>query len=220
MKLNALRSTVSPHPFLSRSAWLSTLGLWFLLSLPALCLAQTPDLAGVHYPPSLTVERVPLVLNGGGISYRAVAKVYTVGLYLTSKTNKASKALALTGPKQLRFVLLQKLGTDELSRLIASGIDRNSSPEELQLMRPARAEMDKQLSLIKLLSAGDIFCIEWAPKRGTVFSVNGQPAGPAIEEPSLYPALLRVWLGKKPNSPTLKDALLDNQEPAVAHALD
>jgi len=79
--------------------------------------------------------------------------------------------------------------------------------------------MGEQFAHIKRLAIGDVFTIEYVPKRGTMFFVNGQPAGLPIDDALFFPAVLKVWLGTKPNSPDLKDALLDYKAPPVLDAL-
>lgn len=192
-----------------------TLGL-----LPAIAQAQNADLAGINYPPNLKVEGTPLVLNGSGISYRAVAKVYTLGLYLPSKAKTTEAVLTLKGPKQLRFVMLQGTRIDELGKLITTGVETNSSRPQFFGLIPAISTMGAQFSHIKRLVPGDVFTIEWVPERGTIFFVNGQPAGLPIQDPEFFNAILRTWLGKTPPSQGLKDALLDFKPPPVLNALD
>lgn len=201
-------------------AGLSALSMALALGLPGQVQAQGAELAGVQYPATIKVEGVPLVLNGSGISYRAVAKVYTVGLYISQKSDKPAVILGMNGPKQLRFVMLQGMRIDELGRLITSGIEHNSNREEFYRMIPAIRVMGEQFAHIKRMSAGDTFSIEWVPARGSVFVVNGQPVGLPIADPGFFVAVLRVWLGNKPSSPGLKNALLDYQAPPVLNALD
>ena len=50
------------------------------LALPLTAFAQTVDLAGIKYPPTATAGSSTLLLNGAGIRYRFVVKVYTAGL--------------------------------------------------------------------------------------------------------------------------------------------
>jgi hypothetical protein len=191
-----------------------------LIGLPHGVRAQNADLAGVNYPASLKVEGTPLVLNGSGISYRAVAKIYTVALYVPKKANTADAVLAVNGPKQLRFVMLQGMRIDELGKMITKGVETNSTRSQFFGMIPSIRMMGEQFSHIKRMAAGDSFAIEWVPKRGTVFFVNDQPAGLPITDPEFFNAILRVWLGKSPPSQGLKDALLDYHAPPVLNALD
>lgn len=181
--------------------------------------AQGADVVGVHYPPSIKVEGNNLSLNGSGVSYRAVAKLYTVGLYVPQKSSKSDAIFATGGPKQLRFVMLQGMRVDELGKVITKGIENNSSREEFFKLIPSIRTMGEQFSRIKRLNPGDTFAIEFVPKRGTMFFVNGQPAGLPLEDSLFFPAVLRTWLGGRPVTQDLKDALLDFKAPPVLDAL-
>lgn len=194
-------------------------GLSLSMGLSGPVQAQTADVVGVHYPPTIKVEGNNLTLNGSGISYRAVAKLYTVGLYVPQKVSKAEAIFATGGPKQLRFVMLQGMRVDELGKVITKGIENNSSREEFFKLIPSIRAMGEQFSRIKRLNAGDVFAIEFVPKRGTMFFVNGQPAGLPLEDALFFPAVLRTWLGNRPVTPDLKDALLDYKAPPVLDAL-
>ncbi len=198
---------------------LATTGLAIALGLPHAAQAQSADVVGVHYPPTIKVEGSNLIINGSGISYRAVAKLYTVGLYVPQKASKAESIFATGGPKQLRFVMLQGMRVDELGKVITKGIENNSSREEFFKLIPSIRMMGEAFSRIKRLNAGDIFAIEFVPKRGTMFFVNGQPAGLPLEDASFFPAVLRTWLGNRPVTQDLKDALLDYKAPPVLDAL-
>jgi Chalcone isomerase-like len=198
---------------------LAASGLTLALAMPQLAGAQNADVAGVHYPPTIKVEGASLVLNGSGISYRAVAKLYTVGLYVPQKSSKSDAVFAENGPKQLRFVMLQGMRVDELGKVITKGFETNSSREEFFKLIPSIRIMGEQFSRIKRLNAGDNFAVEYVPKRGTMFFVNGQPAGLPLEDSGFFPAVLRTWLGARPVTQDLKDALLDFKAPPVLDAL-
>ena len=68
--------------------------------------------------------------------------------------------------------------------------------------------MSEVFSTRKKLLAGESFAVEWLPGSGTVISVNGKPEGAPVKEPEFYSALMKIWLGKSPADPQLKDALL------------
>lgn len=181
--------------------------------------AQAADTVGVHYQPTVKVEGVPLTLNGTGVSYRAVAKLYTVGLYVPQKTNKAEVVFSTNGPKELRFVMLQGMRVDEIGKVITRGIEANSPRQEFFSLIPSIRTMGEQFSRIRRLNANDTLSVEYVPKRGTVFYVNGQPAGLPIADANFFPAILRVWLGTNPTTQDLKDALLDHRAQPVLEAL-
>lgn len=183
--------------------------------------AQQPiELFGITYPALLKAEGHTLHLNGAGVTYRAVAKLYTVGLYTPDKNSQAEAVIAMHGPMQLRFVMLQGMRVDEIGKTITRGIEINSNREGFFNLIPAIRQMGEQFSHIKRLNAGDTFAIDHVPERGTMFFVNGQPAGLPITDTRFFPAVLRVWLGAKPASPDLRDALLSYKAPAVLDALE
>ena len=181
--------------------------------------AQSADTVGVHYQPSLKVEGVPLTLNGTGVSYRAVAKLYTVGLYVPQKSNKAEVIFSKNCSKEMRFVMVQGLRVDEIGKVITRGIEANSPRQEFFSLIPAIRAMGEQFSRIRRLSPNDTLSVEYVPKRGTMFYVNGQPAGKPIADANFFPAILRVWLGTHPTTQDLKDALLDHRAQPVLEAL-
>ena len=189
-------------------------------SLPALSWAQSAELAGVHYPAMQKIDGQDLVLNGSGISYRAVAKLYTMALYVPRKSTKANAILSEPGPRQLRIVMLQAMRIDELNKVINTGIEANSSREEFFALVPAIQKMSDQFGLLPRLTKGSVITIDGLPRQGTVMALNGNPMGPLIDDPRLFNAILRVWLGDKPNSEVLKDALLSYTPPPVLNALD
>ncbi len=181
--------------------------------------AQSAETVGVQYQPTVTVEGVPLTLNGSGVSYRAVAKLYTVGLYVPQKSNKAEVIFSSRGPKELRFVMLQGMRVDEIGKVITRGIEANSPRQAFFNLIPSIRIMGEQFSRIRRLNASDTLSVEYVPKRGTVFYVNGRPAGQPITDPTFFPAVLRVWLGTHPTTQDLKDALLDHRAQPVLEAL-
>ncbi len=181
--------------------------------------AQSADLVGVQYPPTLKIEGTTVKLNGSGVAYRAVAKLYTIGLYTPKKVNTTEEVLATPGPMQLRFVMLQGMRVDELGKIVTKGIEQNSRREIFFKLIPSIRAMGDRFSHIKRLNTGDVFAIDYVPKRGTLFMVNDQPVGMPLEDPDYFQAVLRVWLGARPNSTNMKDALLDYKTPAVLDAL-
>ena len=182
--------------------------------------ARNTELAGVQCEPKVKVEGQTLQLNGSGLSYKALQKVYTVGLYTVRKSSKTDEVLRMEGPKQLKFVMLVPMRIDELGKLISRGIEANSPRDEFMRLIPSMIDMGRTFSKLRRMSAGDNVVIEWVPKRGTVFYMNGQPAGLPIGQQDFYNAVLKVWLGKNPTSQDLKDALLDHQPAPLLDALE
>ena len=96
--------------------------------------AQAPvELAGVKFPPGVQVGGSTLVLNGAGIRYRFVVKVYAAGLYLSAKANTTDAVLALPGAKRMHVVMLREIDATELGKLFTRGMQDNTTREEFGL---------------------------------------------------------------------------------------
>jgi hypothetical protein len=209
-------SVGAPHRM---AAWSLALGMALAGAL-APAWASNTEIAGVHYQPTLQVEGTALVLNGSGLSYKALQKVYTVGLYLGKKTTSPEEVLTMPGSKQLRFVMLVPMRVDELGKLIARGIETNSSRDEFMRLIPSTIDMGRIFSKMKRMAPGDTIAIEYVPRRGTMFFVNGVPAGMPIAGTEYFNAVLKVWVGPKPTTQDLKEALLDFKPAPLLKALE
>lgn len=180
--------------------------------------AQTPsttDVAGVRYPPTLPLSGSLLQLNGAGVRYRFVVKVYTAGLYLASKATTPEQVLAAPGPKRLHVQMLREIDATELGKLFTRGMQENAPREEFSRSIPGTIRMADIFSAKKRLGAGETFSVDWIPGTGTVVLVNGRPQGDPIREPEFFNALMRIWLGPNPADAALKDALLGTPRSAT-----
>lgn len=180
-----------------------------LLALPAR--SQDTDVGGVRHPASVSVQGTALQLNGAGIRYKAVFKVYTAGLYLSQKADTPETALASTGPKRMHITMLREIDANELGKLFTRGVEDNTPKGEYARLVPGLIRMGEVFSAHKKLLPGDTFTIDWLPGQGTVIAVKGQVQGQPFKEPEFFQALMRIWLGKNPADHVLKDALLGKQ---------
>ena len=188
-----------------RSLLASTIAMC-LLALPAH--AQDTDVGGVRHPASVSVQGTNLQLNGAGIRYKAVFKVYTAGLYLNQKADTPEAVLAATGPKRMHITMLREIDANELGKLFTRGVEDNTPKGEYARLVPGLIRMGEVFSAHKKLMPGDTFTIDWLPGQGTVIAVKGLAQGQPFKEPEFFQALLRIWLGKNPADHLLKDALL------------
>lgn len=178
-------------------------------SLPTV--AQTTDLAGVKYAPTTQVGNANLVLNGAGIRYKFVIKVYTAGLYLGSKAATPEAVIAMPGPKRMDVAMLRDIDANELGKLFTRGMEDNAPKGEFSKLIPGTLKLADIFSAKKKLYSGDHFWVDYVPGIGTTVLVNGKPQGEPIKEPEFFSALLRIWLGPNPADSTLKDALLGRE---------
>jgi len=183
--------------------------------------AQTPagpvEVAGVKYAPTMAVAGSTLQLNGAGIRYKFVIKVYTAGLYLTAKAATPEAALAAPGPRRMHVVMLRDIDANELGKLFTRGMQDNMPREEFSKLIPGTLALAEIFASRRKLVTGDNFSVDFVPGTGTIVLVNGKPTGEPIKEPEFYNALLRIWLGPSPADAQLKDALL-GREPENARS--
>ena len=154
-----------------------------------------------------------LQLNGAGVRYRFVIKVYTAGLYLTAKASTPEQVLSAPGPKRLHVQMLREIDATELGKLFTRGMQENAPRDEFSKSIPGTLRMADIFSSKKKLVAGETFSVDWLPGSGTQVLVNGKPQGEPIREPEFFTALLRIWLGPNPADGALKEALLGVQRP-------
>jgi Chalcone isomerase-like len=170
--------------------------------------AQVTEVAGVKYEASQQLANAKLVLNGAGVRYKAIFKVYTAGLYLAAKAGTPEEVLAAPGPKRLHIVMLREIDGNELGKLFTRGMQDNAPREEFSKSIAGTLRMSDIFSAKKKLSAGESFDIDWIPGLGTMVVVNGKPQGEPITEPEFFSAMMKIWLGKSPADAQLKNALL------------
>jgi Chalcone isomerase-like len=169
---------------------------------------RAQDTAGVRYEPTLSLGNQTLRLNGAGIRYRAVFKVYTAGLYLGTKADTTEAVLAQPGPKRIHVVMLRDIDANDLGKLFTRGMQDNASREDFAKSLPGTMKVGAIFSAKKRMAPGESFSVDWLPDTGAVVRINGKVTGEPIPEPEFYNSLLRIWLGRSPADALLKDALL------------
>ena len=195
---------------------LPTLSLSRLAALPFVSAvlgasAAQVDVAGVKLNDTLDLRGSTLQLNGAGVRYKAVFKVYTAGLYMGKKADTVEEVLAAPGPKRVTITMLRDIDANELGKLFTRGVEDNSPKSEMSQLIPGLLRMGQMFADQKQLKAGDTFTIDWLPGTGTVITVRGVAQPDPIREQAFFNALLRIWLGPNPADWKLKDALLGKQ---------
>ena len=189
--------------FLSRCALLAA-----SCTLAAAAWAQPVTVADVKYDETTSVGGSTLRLNGAGVRYKAVFKVYTAGLYLEKKASTPQEVASQRGPKRLSITMLREIDSTELGKLFSRGMEDNMDRAAFSRIVPGVLRMSQIFSDHKKLQAGDQFMIDWIPGTGTVITVKGKVQGEPFKEPEFFNALLGIWLGNLPADFKLKDALL------------
>lgn len=185
----------------------SALGLTgALLALGAM--AASVDVGGVKMENATEVRGNKLVLNGAGVRYKAMFRVYAAGLYLGKKAPSLEEVLAATGAKRVHLVMLRDIDSNELGKLFTRGVQDNAPKTEMSQLVPGLIRMGQIFSDQKKLVAGDAITIDWIPGTGSVLTVKGLVQGEPFKEAEFFNALIRIWLGPTPADWKLKDALL------------
>ena len=201
-----------PHRVL-RTLPTAILTLAAILSLaPGLARAATVDVAGVQLEDRITVNGSPLQLNGAGVRYKAVFKVYTAGLYLGQKATTTEQVLAAPGPRRMTITMLRDIDSAELGKLFSRGMEDNMERSAFSKLIPGVIRMSQVFTDHKKLLAGETFVLDWVPGTGTVLTVKGKVEGEPFKEPEFFDAVMRIWLGPKPADWQLKDALLGKKK--------
>ena len=170
--------------------------------------ASTVDVAGIKLEDSLTLQGANLSLNGSGVRYKAIFKVYAAGLYVGKKVATPEEFFAAPGPKRMSITMLREVDSNELGKSFTKGFEDNSSKSEMSKLIPGLIKMGQIFSDQKKMVPGENFTIDWIPGTGTVISVKGKAQGEPFKEVEFYNALMRIWLGSVPADFKLKDALL------------
>lgn len=164
------------------------------------------------FPKQIQLEGAKLALNGLGTRYKAIFKVYDMGLYTSSKVGTMQEAINTPGPKKMQFIAHREISTTELGRLFYQGIKDNNSAE-LNLKHMASAiRLSEIASVRSKISPGENFSMEYIPGKGLTFFVMDKAQGPAIGDAEFFSMVLKIWLGNVPADFMLKDALLGMQK--------
>ena len=170
--------------------------------------AATIDVGGAKIEDAVELQGSKLQLNGAGVRYRAVFKVYAAGLYLSKKAATPEEVFAAPGPKRMSITLLREIDSNDLGKAFTKGFEENSPKNEMPKLIPGLIRMGQIFSDQKKMMAGENLTIDWIPGTGTIITVKGKQQGEPFKEPEFYAALMRIWLGPNPADFKLKDALL------------
>ena len=178
------------------------------LALSLSALAAPTEVSGVKLDDPIDLRGTKLQLNGAGIRYKAVFKVYVAAMYLGKKTATPEEVYATPGPKRMSITLLREIDSNELGKAFTKGFEENAPKTEMSKLIPGLIKMGQIFSDQKKLLAGETFTIDWIPGTGTIITVKGKVQGEPFKEIEFFNALMRIWLGPNPADWKLKDALL------------
>jgi hypothetical protein len=170
--------------------------------------AQTVEIEGVKFEPTVQVGGTALQLNGAGVRTRAIFKVYAAGLYVPQKANSAAALLAQKGPRRMVIAMLRNVDADSFSGALNDGLKANLTEAQVAGFKAQIEALNANLKAVGEAKKGDLIHFEFTPEAGTRVLVNGQPRGNAIPGEDFFGAVLRIWLGDKPVDSGLKKGLV------------
>lgn len=176
-------------------------------------LAQT-TVAGVKYEPEISLGGQKLQLNGAGVRYRAVFKVYAAALYTSAKITKNEEAIKVSTASRMHLVALRDVSGDEFGKLFTRSMEANASREEFSKSINSVIRMGQVFAEAKQLAKGDVILLDYVPGTGTVITHKGKQMGDAFKEPEFHALMMKIWFGPKPVDEALRGALLGGQTTA------
>jgi hypothetical protein len=173
--------------------------------------APAIEVAGVRFDHTIQLGGKPAVLNGAGVRYKAVFKVYAAGLYLAGRASTPEDVIAMPGPKRIHLVLLRTMDANEFGKIMSAGIEKNATRDEFVRSLPGIIRMGEAAAQHKELHAGDTMTVEWVPEVGATLYVKGRAEVGPLKDVAFFNAMAKIWLGMKPADAALKEAMLGAQ---------
>lgn len=173
--------------------------------------AAAVEVAGIKFDRSVRVGAQTLNLNGAGIRWKAVFKVYAAALYLGTPADTPEAVLASTGAKRIHLVALRTIEANELGKAFTDALEKNASRDEFIRSLQPIIEMGQVTAAYRSLSHGDSIVFDWVPGQGATMFVKGKAEMGPVADPAFFAAMTKIWLGSKPADAQLKEALLGRQ---------
>jgi hypothetical protein len=168
----------------------------------------TTAVENFRFDNELNVNGQHLVLNGAGVRYKLVFKLYAMALYLPKKSSSVDEIIAMPGPKRIRMLALREMPVADFGRMTARGIQANATREDFVKILPDIARIGQLYGAYDRTALGDEILMDWTPGAGLTVRFRGALQGDPFVQPELFNTLLKVWLGDKPADAQLKESLL------------
>lgn len=185
-------------------------GVLGLLCLISIFPAGAMELAKVTIPDQISQEGSgnSLVLNGAGIRYKFIFKIYIGALYLPEKSTQAVEIVNSSGPKRiLMHFLYDKVEKKDLDKAWLEGFSANHDDQTLAELE---SRINRFAALFSDVAEGDVIWLDQIPGEGTRIYFNGELKD-TIPGADFYQALLRIWIGDEPVTGSLKKAMLGQE---------
>jgi hypothetical protein len=182
-----------------------------LLAAIAITASADVNLAGAKFAPEASVGGQKLLLNGAGIRYKAMFKVYAAGLYMPKKATKNDEVLDTKTPKRLQLVALRDVDGEEFGKLFARAVEENATREEFSKSINEVIKMGEIFSAGKNFGKGDVVLVDYVPGTGLTINFKGKQQGEVFKAPLFSTLMYKIWFGPHPPDTALQKALLGEQ---------
>lgn len=165
------------------------------------------SVAGVDLPDEVRISgfESPLLLNGAGVRKKYFISVYVGALYLAERQVGVGTLLTVpTANRVSMHFVYSKVNKRQLAEAWREGVAENLPAGALAAVEQ---RLERFVALFPDMHEGDTIWLDFVPGRGTQVSINGTPQG-TIEGDDFNSALLSVWLGEKPVTAALKNAMV------------
>ncbi|MCG7913175.1 hypothetical protein A3195_08950 [Candidatus Thiodiazotropha endoloripes] len=179
--------------------------LCWLLSLLSIAVAK--DVAGINLDERIerAEDGVTLELNGAGVREKFFFDIYVAALYLPQKSNQGSEIVQSEAAARVEMrMLYSKVEREKFVQGWNDGFSANL--DERQLSQLAE-RLDQFNGWFETLTEGEVIELDYFPDRGTRVKIKGVEKG-VIPGVDFFQALLKVWLGERPVTKSLKQDLL------------
>lgn len=149
----------------------------------------------------------PMQLNGAGVRYRAMFRMYAAALYLEQPARTSQEVEQMQGCKRIALTMLRTVQATELGNLFTQGIHANIGTTQAQALLHNMLRMGEVFARFRTLHPGQLVTMDRVPGKGMALAVDGQTQ-PEPFDTAFFHALARIWLGEKPADVHLKAALL------------
>jgi len=161
---------------------------------------------GVTLPATLKAGDKTITLNGGGIRKKLFFKLYTGGLYVSTRSSDANAIINADEAMAVRLQITSSvISSDNMSESINEGFEKSTGGK----VAPLKTKIDKFIDTFKKeeIVEGNVFDIIYVPGKGVESYKNGKLQG-TIEGMDFKKALFGIWLGADPADADLKAAML------------
>jgi len=166
--------------------------------------AAAAEISGVKLPDQVTIQGKSLKLNGLGLRQATFLKfnAYAAGLYLENAMHDGDAIANSDQAKSIEMVFMRDVSAKQMSDAFQEGFDKNCVAGCAEL----KPHIAKLQGLLKEMKKGETMAYHFLAD-GVDVMIRGQKVG-KVGDKAFSHQLIRVWIGKNPPNPELKDGLV------------